>query len=707
MQPVSTGTAAASASAPGGSGGRDRPRRHGQRVSRRRDDGAFERRWRSSWCAPSSPPSELRRRFLAERRILARPRPSQHRAPDRWRRDRRRRALLRARARGRRADRPLLRSPGAAGRRSGCGCCIVVCGPSTSRTRSSFSTATSRPPTCWWTTPGSPSSWTSASPSCSPRQRGRRLDGARARAPADAASGRAPSSCAATRSPPPPTSIRWACCSRAVDRQAAARPGPENRPRLRPRDRGTRRPPSAPLRLRTASARCRRPPARRRGRQATARRLAARSRRARWRPSWSAATARVAEFADDLERYLAGRAVSAHPPSVRYRLGKFLRRHRAAAAAVVVAIASLVAATGGEHAAGAHRRGRAGARRAPVRRCPAARQRRALRHPLGARQRGRRDGGAPAAGRHRPALPRRPRPRGRRRAGADRGAGGGLRAHRRGPGHARLAERGAHRRRAGELRAGARAAAAKPRPGRPRRVARPRRGAPTAPHRFRPRRARRARRRSRALEAPPSRAALRAAPAGVDRDARRPRAGWSWRRRWSPWATTSGSWATCRPPPARYGAALAVARRRSAADPASTLAMRQVGVVEQRLGDAAAEAGDWPRARAHHLASLAVDRKLAALRARRRSRSGATWAPTSADWASTTRRRAAPPRRWRCIAKRAVCARPCSRRSPQDARAGEDRGGVPLGGRQGLERRWAARGGRSARWRWRSRAGAV
>ncbi len=50
-----------------------------------------------------------------------------------------------------------------------------------------------------------------------------------------------------------------------------------------------------------------------------------------------------------------------------------------------------------------------------------------------------------------------------------------------------------------------------------------------------------------------------------------------------------------------------------AADPRSALAIRQVGVVEQRLGDAAAERGEWPLALAHHEASLAIDRELAGL----------------------------------------------------------------------------------------------
>lgn len=51
----------------------------------------------------------------------------------------------------------------------------------------------------------------------------------------------------------------------------------------------------------------------------------------------------VAELATDLERYLAGRPVSAHPPSVRYRVGKFLRRHRAAVAAAALVALALVA----------------------------------------------------------------------------------------------------------------------------------------------------------------------------------------------------------------------------------------------------------------------------------------------------------------------------------------------------------------------------
>ncbi len=53
----------------------------------------------------------------------------------------------------------------------------------------------------------------------------------------------------------------------------------------------------------------------------------------------------AAELSDDLERYLDGRAVHAGAPSTRYRLGKFVRRHRVpVVAAGVVAIALVVAA---------------------------------------------------------------------------------------------------------------------------------------------------------------------------------------------------------------------------------------------------------------------------------------------------------------------------------------------------------------------------
>ncbi len=48
----------------------------------------------------------------------------------------------------------------------------------------------------------------------------------------------------------------------------------------------------------------------------------------------------------------------------------------------------------------------------------------------------------------------------------------------------------------------------------------------------------------------------------------------------------------------------------------STTLMRQVGVVEQRLGDAAAVRGDWQQARLHHGASLAADDALLRTRTR-------------------------------------------------------------------------------------------
>lgn len=60
-----------------------------------------------------------------------------------------------------------------------------------------------------------------------------------------------------------------------------------------------------------------------------------------------------------------------------------------------------------------------------------------------------------------------------------------------------------------------------------------------------------------------------------------------------------------------YRLALDHASAARAADPQSVLAIRQVGVVEQRLGDAAAERADWALALRHHEASLAIDRELA------------------------------------------------------------------------------------------------
>ncbi|MEZ5963179.1 MAG: serine/threonine-protein kinase [Planctomycetota bacterium] len=50
----------------------------------------------------------------------------------------------------------------------------------------------------------------------------------------------------------------------------------------------------------------------------------------------------VQEFADDVERALGGRPVSAHPPSLLYQAARFARRHRLVAAASATAIAALV-----------------------------------------------------------------------------------------------------------------------------------------------------------------------------------------------------------------------------------------------------------------------------------------------------------------------------------------------------------------------------
>ena len=47
----------------------------------------------------------------------------------------------------------------------------------------------------------------------------------------------------------------------------------------------------------------------------------------------------------DLRRYLKGEPVLARPPSVRYKTGKFIARHRAAAAGILLLIASLLAGT--------------------------------------------------------------------------------------------------------------------------------------------------------------------------------------------------------------------------------------------------------------------------------------------------------------------------------------------------------------------------
>jgi Tol biopolymer transport system component len=54
----------------------------------------------------------------------------------------------------------------------------------------------------------------------------------------------------------------------------------------------------------------------------------------------------VAELAADVERHLAGRPVTAHPPSLRYRLSKFARRHRAGVAAAALVLLSLTVGGG-------------------------------------------------------------------------------------------------------------------------------------------------------------------------------------------------------------------------------------------------------------------------------------------------------------------------------------------------------------------------
>lgn len=52
------------------------------------------------------------------------------------------------------------------------------------------------------------------------------------------------------------------------------------------------------------------------------------------------------ELADELQRYLDGKPVRAHPDSAAYRAGKFLRRHRLGSAAAAVALISIIAAAG-------------------------------------------------------------------------------------------------------------------------------------------------------------------------------------------------------------------------------------------------------------------------------------------------------------------------------------------------------------------------
>lgn len=52
----------------------------------------------------------------------------------------------------------------------------------------------------------------------------------------------------------------------------------------------------------------------------------------------------AAEFADDLERHLEDRPILARPPSARYLLGKFVRRHRAGVAAAGITLSALLGA---------------------------------------------------------------------------------------------------------------------------------------------------------------------------------------------------------------------------------------------------------------------------------------------------------------------------------------------------------------------------
>ncbi|HYO16839.1 MAG TPA: tetratricopeptide repeat protein, partial [Thermoanaerobaculia bacterium] len=53
----------------------------------------------------------------------------------------------------------------------------------------------------------------------------------------------------------------------------------------------------------------------------------------------------VSKLIDDLERFLAGRPISARPDTVRYRVGKFARRHTAALSTAAAALALVIALT--------------------------------------------------------------------------------------------------------------------------------------------------------------------------------------------------------------------------------------------------------------------------------------------------------------------------------------------------------------------------
>ena len=52
--------------------------------------------------------------------------------------------------------------------------------------------------------------------------------------------------------------------------------------------------------------------------------------------------ATVADFAADLNRFLDNQPVLARPPSVRYRAGKFVRRHRVAVVAASLVVVALI-----------------------------------------------------------------------------------------------------------------------------------------------------------------------------------------------------------------------------------------------------------------------------------------------------------------------------------------------------------------------------
>ncbi len=314
----------------------------------------------------------------------------------------------------------------------------------------------------------------------------------------------------------------------------------------------------------------------------------------------------AAELAGDVERYLEGRPVTATPASAGYRLGKFVRRHRAgvaAAALVALSLAGGLLATLREARIADAERARAERRFADVRRLanvvlfdvPDALEN---------------VSGAMAARRLLVDNALRYLDDLAREAGDEPGLlaelavayerVGELQGMPGWPSEGRSGDALASFARALELHRRVRA------PRRRRWTRRPRRGARARTSRVRARRPRRHR-------APPWRGTARrwrcsSAP-GPPRPRRR--SGSSWRGRWSQSATTSGSSATSRRRPRATARPWRRRARRSPRAPDSTAAIRQVGVAEQRLGDAAAETGDWPRAVEHHAASLAVDRELA------------------------------------------------------------------------------------------------